>query len=132
MSEVRHVKLLRSHTDVHPDLVVGAIGELKENLGLDPYFRVYFPKIKKSFNLFDNSFEYLLNAKEQLIYDQKVATAYDVVFETGPKGGYRSVTFKYKQPNDGVENIYYRADGIKVLDLFKERGIPVTTIKHPK
>jgi hypothetical protein len=132
MVQVRNVKLLRDYSHVHPNLQVGTIGILKENVGFDSNFRVYFPTVGENLNLFENSFEYLKTPEEQLIYDQKIATAYDVVYETGPKHGYRLVTFKYTQPMNGVENIYFRGDGIKILDYFKQHGIPVTTIRLPK
>lgn len=132
MSAVRRVKLLRDYTKVHPELKVGVIGELGRNVGFDSNYSVYFPEAGKYLNLFDTHFEYLLTPEEQLIYDQKIASAYDVIHETGPQGGYKYVSFKYKQPEEGIEIISFKRDGDKILELFKQQGTPIKVVVLPR
>ena len=130
MSGCRKVKLIKSYSHLHPTLVVGAIGNLGSSVGFDSNYRVYFPRAGRELNLFNNNFETILTPEEQEIFNQQIQTAYDVVHETGPQGGFQQLRFNYTKPKAGTERIYYRPEGMKILSLFKAQGTPVKVIKN--
>ena len=132
MSRVRKVKLIRDFSHVHPDLKVGAIGELGGNVGFDSNFRVYFPQNGKTLNLFENSFDYVLHPEEQVILDQQLASAFDVVYTTGPKNGYKYLEFQYNLPEKGVAIYRNRREGMQIMEQLKALNIPIKINKLTK
>lgn len=131
MSDCRKVKLIKDHSHLHPSLIVGAIGNLGSCVGMDCNYKVYFPCAKREVYLIGDNFECILTPEEQEIFDQQIQTAYDVVHETGPLGGYQKVIFKHTRPHPGTQTIRNQQEGLKILQLLKAQGTRLQVVKKP-
>ena len=122
------IRLIKDKSHIHPSLKVGALGSFRRNLGIDVYNTVYFPCANMEVRLFDRDWEYAKTEEEQRVYNLKLETAYDVEYKTGPRGGFRCIKFHSKTPRNSYTLCDDRDEGMKIIEFFKEKNIPINTV----
>ena len=126
------IKLIKDKTNLHPELKVGTIGELKGSYGLDINRIVYFPSIKQTFQILDNQFETYLSPEEQIEEDKKLKSATNIIYNTGPSGGFKNIKYDFSYPINGNKTMYDRHEGLKIIEFFKKNNIPFITIAEER
>ncbi len=122
------VRLKKDKTTIHPSLTVGAIGRIQRRVGMDCYYSVFFPCADQSVEMFDSQFEIILSDAEIKIQNMQIDSAYEVEYYTGPRGGFKSLRYQHKLPKESMKMILDRTEGLRILEIFKIKGIPVKTI----
>ena len=125
---MREIRLIKDRTDVHSDLKVGTIGIYRHPRAIDVLHSIYFPSIKMTVDVFDRDFEIILTPEEEEERRLQKETAYDVVFEQGPRGGFQIVKYKCRLPKEAQKSVVNRKEGLELLQYFKDHNIPVTEI----
>lgn len=92
--------LKRDVTNIHPELKVGVEGEFKYmSRGSDALWNVYFPSIKKTFELYSSNFETIYSEEEiREHYEEFIDTlrnATEITYSHGPRGGNKRLSYSY-------------------------------------
>lgn len=124
------VSLKKDRSHLHPNLIVGAIGQLQGSYGRKKYYDVYFSAADVTIQLYTTDFELLSSPSEEDETKMKIKSAYDVEYLVGSRGGFKSLKYKYNKPKIGSKVISNREKGLKILEMLKEAKIPIKTIKE--
>ena len=145
MSKVRLITTI----DVYPELKEGSIGEIKGfSRGMDSLLIVYFPHLKRSYNIFDRNLEIHRTQDELKEWHKHLRSAFNVKYTEGPCRGFKSVTYNSSYPKkenlldyekreiervgEGFNSTYDKKEGSELLDFFKQNNIPIEKIILPR
>lgn len=140
MEEKIQVKLLVDLTKYADGLIEGTEGYTVGSKGMwsranDNFITVCFPGIAtldvlwKSLEIIDE--EYLKKVEEEnKKWTNQIKTATDVELHLGPKGGFRSLQFRYIDDNKLQCHyaIGFKSKADKIIKIFEENNISITRI----
>ncbi len=135
--------------NAYPELEKGSIGEVRGSArGMDAMLIVYFPHLKRSYQIIDRNLEIYRTQEELNEWHTHLRSAFNVKHTEGPSGGFKCVTYNSSHPKkeilldyekreiervgEGFKSIYDKKEGSKLLDFFKKNNIPIEMIILPR